>query len=153
MSSICFCQFVRANGLETLLSKNARHIGCHRPRALMSDLAPSETFAFLLENFSPEKSNNAGSSLTSYRFYLPCHKLSLLLHYASLWQTHHFDKLDSGWWNNFLHSNIYAGHHTGLSHISYREHPETVACWVWNHALQWGLLSTTLTLLSQLKVQ
>ena len=35
ISGICLDQ--RANGLKILISKNARHIGCHRPKALTSE--------------------------------------------------------------------------------------------------------------------
>ena len=57
--------YLRANGLNTLTSKNARWPVVHTPLALMSDLASADVLADLGMIDSPDKGANTGSTHTS----------------------------------------------------------------------------------------
>ena len=57
--------YLRANGLNTLTSKNARWPVAHTPLALMSSLASADVLAVLGIRVSPDKGTSAGSTHTS----------------------------------------------------------------------------------------
>ena len=57
--------YLRANGLKTLTSKNARWPVVHTPLALMSNLASADVFADFGTSVSTEREDSCGSTHTS----------------------------------------------------------------------------------------
>ena len=57
--------YLRANGLKTLTSKNARWPVVHTPLALMSSLASEDLLAVLGMRVSPDSAERSGSTQTS----------------------------------------------------------------------------------------